>query len=391
MQHVDTTHLTLWKNCTPCASGISVIIPNYNGEKVLKFSLTSLANQTLPKRMYEVIVVDNASTDGSLRVVEEVKKNHPELAIRVIRLRKNLGYGRAVNVGALNAKFDLILASNNDIIFHPKYLENLYKTYCRAKRLDGRVAAAQGLHMYYPEVNCIYNAGGLFWILSGRYRFYGACLTKDEFSKIMEWAREERTGFGYIAFPNGAGALIEKEVFLKVGGYYRLYFSGVEEIDLGLLLHLLGFRVIFAPSAVLYHMESYTLGGRALLQVPHKLYLVLTGIFIYIISLYDKSLWLMKSTLAYITVLTSIFMYSAIKRAKILAWIGIKTINLNLKMWNVLLCRRSRIIGMKKMNVKEVFLYINSINKYLKFADLLSNSIKRRLKAKVEQSSMGNR
>jgi len=368
------------KNCTPCASGISIIIPNYNGKKVLKFSLTSLANQTFPKDMYEVIVVDNASTDDSLKVIEDIKKKYPKCSIKVIRLKKNLGYGRAINIGALNAKFDLILASNNDIIFHPKYLENLYKTYCHAKRRDGRVVAAQGLHMYYPEVNCIYNAGGLFWALSGRYRFYGTCLTKDEFSKIIKWAREGRTGFSYIAFPNGAGALIEKEIFLKAGGYYRLYFSGVEEIDLGLLLHLLGFRVIFAPSAVFYHMESYTLGGRAILQVPHKLYLVLTGIFIYIISLYDEPLWLMKSTFLYIAVLALTLMYSVIKRAKILAWINIKTLNLNMKMWNILLYRRSRIIGMKKANVKEVLLYINSINKYLKLVDLLSHSIKRRLK-----------
>lgn len=260
------------RDSTHCASGISVIIPNYNGGKVLKFSLASLANQTLSKDMYEVIIVDNASTDNSLKVIEEIKKNHPTCTIKVIKLKKNLGYGRAVNIGALYTKFDLILASNNDIIFHPKYLENLYATYCYAKKLDNKVAAAQGLHMHFPEVQCIYNAGGILWILSGRYRFRGACLTWDEFSKIMKWAREGRTGFSYIAFPNGAGALIEKKVFLKSGGYYRLYFSGVEEIDLGPLLHLQGFHVIFVPSAVLYHMESYTLGGRGLLQVLHKLF-----------------------------------------------------------------------------------------------------------------------
>jgi GT2 family glycosyltransferase len=367
-----------------CASGISVIIPNYNGEKVIRFSLLSLVNQTFPKNMYEIIVVDNASIDNSLKIIEEIKRSYPSCDIKIIKLKKNFGYGRAIDIGAINAKFDLILASNNDIIFHPKYLENLYRTYCYAKRIDKKVAAAQGLHMYYPEVNCIYNAGGLFWMLSGRYRFYGMCVSREEFSKIMKWVREGKNTFSYIAFPNGAGALIEKNVFLKVGGYYRLYFSGVEEIDLGLLLHMLGFRVIFIPSAVFYHMESYTLGGRRLLQVPHKLYLVLTGMFAYIISLYDNPLWLTASTFAYMAALALMLMYSIIMRIKFLAWVIIKTLSLNIKMLDVLLRRRSRTIGMKKISNSKVLKYIKSINKYISFANILANSIRQHLLIKYK-------
>jgi len=321
--------------------------------------------------MYEIIVVDNSSIDDSLKIIEEIKRSYPNCDIKIIKLKKNFGYGRAIDIGAMNAKFDLILASNNDIIFHPKYLENLYRTYCYAKRIDKKVAAAQGLHMYYPEVNCIYNAGGLFWMLSGRYRFYGICVSREEFSKIMKWAREGKNAFSYIAFPNGAGALIEKKVFLKAGGYYRLYFSGVEEIDLGLLLHMLGFRVVFIPSAVFYHMESYTLGGRTLLQVPYKLYLVLTGMFIYIISLYDNLLWLTESLFAYVAALASMLAYGMIKRAKFLVWVVIKTIRLNIKIWNVLLYRRSRIIGIKKFNVRKVLNYTRLINKYINFAQAI--------------------
>jgi len=365
------------KNCTSCASGISVIIPNYNGEKVLKFSLTSLANQTFPQSMYEVIIVDNASTDGSLRVVEEVKKNHPECAIRVIRLRKNLGYGRAVNIGALNAKFDLILASNNDVIFHPKYLENLYKTYCHAKKLDGRVAAAQGLHMYYPEVNCINNAGGLFTILPEAHRFDRVCLTREEFSKVMKWVREGRTGFSYIAFPNGAGALIEREIFLRVGGYYRLYFSGMEDVDLGLLLHLLGYRVIFAPSAVLYHMESYTLGGRSGL-VPRKLYPSLTGLFICMLSLYDAKA-LLKGHILYVIAWVFLALMSIFIKNKYICLVLVKTWHFNLKAFNVLLNRRSRIFSIEKESLDKIILYLDRKNRYVELPRLICIFVKRNI------------
>jgi len=308
-------------------------------------------------------VVDNASSDNSLEVVEEIARRHPELSIRLIELRRNLGYGRAVNIGALNARFDLILASNNDIIFHPKYLENLYETYCRAKRLDEKVVAAQGLHMYYPEVNCINNSGTLFSILSGTHRFDGVCLTRDDFSKVMKWAREGRTGFSYIAFPSGAGALIEREIFLRVGGYYRLYFSGMEDEDLGLLLYLLGYRMIFAPSAVLYHMESYTLGGRSFL-VPRKLYFSLTGLFIYMLSLYNAKA-LVKGLVSYVIAWAFLTLISLFIKNKYICLVLVKTWHFNLKAYNAILNRRIRISIIKRETLDKIIEYLDRKGKYV--------------------------
>jgi GT2 family glycosyltransferase len=136
---------------------------------------------------------------------------------------------------------------------------------------------------------------------------------------------------------------------------------------------MLGFRVIFIPSAVFYHMESYTLGSRMLLQVPHKLYLVLTGMFAYIISLYDNPLWLTASTSAYMVALALMLMYSIIMRTKFLVWVIIKTLSLNMKMLDVLLHRRTRIIGMRKFSINKVLRYTKSINKYISFAHALAN------------------
>ena len=359
------------------AEGISIIIPNFNGEKLLKFPLISLANQTFPKNMYEVIIVDNASTDNSLKVIEEIKSQYPNCEIKVIRLKKNFGYGRAINVGVLNAKYNLILASNNDIIFHPKYLENIYNTYRYAKKIDERVVAAQGLHMYFPEVSCIYNAGGILSLLTGHYRFCGICLTQDEFSKIMEWADKGRLGFSYIAFPNGAGALIEKEVFLKIGGYYRLYFSGVEEVDLGLLLHLLGYRVIFAPSAIFYHMVSRTLGGRSM-YIPHKLYLILSGLSICALSFYEPKR-LVSYFAIYMFVLFSFLLLSIIKQRKELVWVIIKTIMLNIKMKRAILYRRSRLMRIKKLNLYDIIIYLKGSRKYINIPKMIINVLFRYL------------
>jgi len=354
-----------------CKNGISIIIPNHNGEKVLKISLISMANQTFPKDMYEIIIVDNASIDESLKVIEQVAQKYPKLALKVIRLNKNLGYGRAINIGALNAKFELILASNNDIIFHPKYLENLYRTYCYSKRIDKKIVAAQGLHMYYPDVNCIYNAGGLISLLNGRYRFYGICLTWKEFSKIMRWAHRGETKFSYIAFPNGAGALIEKEFFLKVGGYYRLYFSGIEEVDLGLLIHLLGHHIIFIPSAVQYHIEGHTLGGRSTF-IPHKLFLILNGFFIYSLSFYDV-LHFIQYYFAYALALLMIMILSVFIREKNLVWVIIKTLITNSKIKRMVLVRRSKILTLQKVSLNEIFAYFRTVQRYVSIVKVISS------------------
>ena len=358
--------------------GISVIIPNFNGEKVLRFSLTSLANQTFPKEMYEIIIVDNASSDNSLKILEELVQRYQNCSIKVIRLKKNLGYGRAINIGALHARFDLILVSNNDIIFHPKYLENLYKVYSYARKKDEKVAAAQGLHMYYPDVLCVYNAGGLLSILTGHYRFYGKCLTSEDFSKVVRWAQEGKIGFSYIAFPNGAGALIDRKVFLRLGGYYRLYFSGIEEIDLGILLHMLGYRVIFIPSAILYHKEGYTLGGRSTILVPHKLYLILAGIYICMISLYGPSL-LIKSLVTYLLPEILILIRSFFKREKVLVWAVMKSLQLNIRMTKVLKLRRSKVMRIINIQLNEIISYLKYKDKYLSYPKLFASFIIRYL------------
>lgn len=360
--------------------GISVIIPNYNGGEVLKRCLISLLNQSFDKNKYEIIVVDNASKDRSIEIIREFAKKYPFI-IRVILLPKNMGYGRAVNIGALFSKFNLILVTNNDIIFYPKYLENLFNTYMLAKSHDRRIVAAQGLHLYYPEITRIYNAGGQLSLISGRYRFYGAQLSKKDFEKVMMLARNGVKGFSYVAFANGAGALIEKDVFLRVGGFYRLYFSGIEEVDLGILLHLLGYRVIFIPSSILYHMEGYTLGGRSL-YIPHKLYLIITGLYIQILSLYNTSS-LIQALLIYFGLLASLPLLSFLKGDKSLVHVFLASSSFIFKATDSIKKRRGVIMSLSKEKFSEVVEFLKCKNKYIDIMQYLASLFIRRVLGKL--------
>jgi GT2 family glycosyltransferase len=265
--------------------GISIIIPNLNGEKVLGFCLQSLVNQSLEKTKYEIIVIDNNSNDNSKDICRSFEQKNPNINIQCIRLSKNVGYGNAINIGAKRAKYQYILATNNDIIFHPYYLEILLSTIHSARKIDSRIAGAVGLHFYYPEVNCINSAGGILSLVGGHYRYYNICIDiKDYIKFIKNYVLNRRKIWNYTGFGTGAALLIDRRIFTKLGGFHRLYFAGVEEFDLGLLLNLAGYKMIFVPSAVLYHRESFTLGRRGIFDA-NKIRYYLYGNFFYVLTL----------------------------------------------------------------------------------------------------------
>ncbi len=265
--------------------GISIIIPNLNGEKVLGLCLQSLVNQSLEKTKYEIIVIDNNSNDNSINICRSFKQKYPNVNIQCIRLPKNVGYGNAINIGAKKAKYQYILATNNDIVFHPYYLEILLSTIHSARKIDSRIAGAVGLHFYYPEVNCINSAGGILSLVGGHYRYYNICIDIEDYIKfIKNYVLNKRKIWYYTGFGTGAALLIDREIFTKLGGFHRIYFAGVEEFDLGLLLNLAGYKIIFVPTAVLYHRESFTLGRRGIFDA-NKIRYYLYGNFFYVLTL----------------------------------------------------------------------------------------------------------
>ena len=99
---------------------VSVVIPNYNGEKFLKDCLESLKRQTFEDM--EVIMVDNGSTDNSVGTAKEL---YPE--IRVVELGSNTGFAFAVNRGIEAAEGEYVLLLNNDTIVFPNFVKNQYK------------------------------------------------------------------------------------------------------------------------------------------------------------------------------------------------------------------------------------------------------------------------
>jgi GT2 family glycosyltransferase len=217
---------------------ISVVIPNWNGEKYLPACLLSLRRQSYGD--IEVILVDNGSDDRSVQLVRE---SFPD--VRVIRFSRNRGFSAAVNAGIRVTKGDYVALLNNDTEADPRWLEEL------KKGLDtrGDVGFCASKILYFDRRSIINSAGDAMSVTG-----YPRCIGNTEpDSKEFERTREV---FGASA----TAALYRKEMLYQVGMFDEDYFAYYEDVDLSFRGQLAGFRCLYIPTAVVYHWGSATTG-----------------------------------------------------------------------------------------------------------------------------------
>jgi len=212
---------------------LRVYIPNLDGGERLRRTLRSLALQTRPA---PVVVVDNASRDGSPDVAER------EFGATVVRLARNVGFGTALNLGVRARPADLVVFVNNDVECEPQFLEAL----CEAWRPGTMVA---GVLLQHASPGLIDSAG----------------VAADE--TLLAWdylhgrpaseAAEAAAPLG----PTGGAALFERAAFERAGRFDERIFAYLEDVDLALRLRLAGARCTLSPDARAVHRHSSTLGS----------------------------------------------------------------------------------------------------------------------------------
>lgn len=216
---------------------VSIIIVNWNGKEFLKDCINSLKKIDYPRKRYEIIVVDNGSTDGS---VEFIRKNYKK--VRIIRLRKNYGFAKGNNIGTKFARGEYIVFLNNDTKVTKNWLKNLVK----AVRKNDRIAACTSKIIYFNERNLINSVGG-FWSI------FGLATSIGEFEEASKFNRPFP-----VFYPSGCSMIIRKDVFSKVGGFDGDYFCLAEDADLGWRLLNHGYKIMYQPTSIVYHKASAT-------------------------------------------------------------------------------------------------------------------------------------
>ena len=216
---------------------VTVIIPNYNGIQYIRDCLDSLKEQTMEA---DIIVVDNASTDGSADIAGGYD------GVKLIKLADNFGFCRAVNEGIAATKTKYLILLNNDTKAAPNFVEELYKVIDAHD--DTFSVASKMLQMNDPDR--IDSAGDLYCALGWAFS-----LGKD-----MKSTRYDRESVIFSAC--GGAAIYRKDLFEQIGYFDELHFSYLEDVDVGYRARIMGYVNRYAPKAVVYHAGSGTTGSR---------------------------------------------------------------------------------------------------------------------------------
>lgn len=219
---------------------VSIVIPLYNKVEYTTKCLEALVEHTTGPR-YEVILVDNASTDATPELLSQLEGD-----VRVIVNPQNLGFAKACNQGAAMARGRYVLFLNNDTEPQPGWLEPLIKT------LDGDPAVgAVGARLLYPD---------------GSLQHAGVTVTEDlqQGLPLNCLHRYHRLPADHppanvraeVQVVTGAALMIRRELFHEVGGFDEGYWNGNEDVDLCFTLGQQGWRIVYEPESCLVHHES---------------------------------------------------------------------------------------------------------------------------------------
>lgn len=217
---------------------ISVLVLNWNGRELLRACLQSLRVQT--HRDFEVVVVDNGSTDDSASMVS---REFPEA--RLVALPSNTGFCGGNNRAYAEARGDLVVLLNNDAEVREDFLEKM----AAAADLDADFGMfAADIRMY--DRREVFDSTGLLVYPDGICRSRG-WLEKD----VGQYDRADE-----VLAPNGCAAMYRRSMIEDVGLFDEAYFAYLEDLDLGLRGQLRGWRCRYVPDALVYHKKSMTSG-----------------------------------------------------------------------------------------------------------------------------------
>ena len=217
----------------------SIIIPNWNGKAFLAPCLDSLAQQTYAH--IEVIIVDNASQDGSQ---DFIRTHYPQ--VRLIELPENKGFTGACNVGLQAAAGTYLSLLNNDTEADPRWVEAVVDAFERHP--DAGMVASKML--LYERRTHLHTAGDLF-TQDGRARNRGVWELDEG-----QYDQEE-----YVFSACGGSSAYRREMLDDTGLLDDYYFFLLEDVDLGWRAQLRGWRTLYTPHAIVYHHLSATGGG----------------------------------------------------------------------------------------------------------------------------------
>jgi len=210
---------------------VTVIIPNWNTQRWLPGCLDGLRAQTY--RDFQVLLVDNGSTDNS---VDFVKEHYPE--VEILALAKNRGFAPAVNAGIKQSRSEYVALLNVDTVPQPTWLGSLVEV---MEQSSAEVGCVTSKMLSLDNPNLIDDAGNTF-------SWYGSAYKRGQREPAETYTQLEEV------FSTSGGASLYRRTFLEKVDYFDENFvSYLEDVDLGLRGRLFGYRYLYVPTAKVLH------------------------------------------------------------------------------------------------------------------------------------------
>lgn len=315
---------------------VSIIIVNWNGGEVFKQCLKSLYKIDYPN--WELIVVDNGSTDGSDSFIKS----------QVIHNNKNVGFAKANNQGYRLAKGKYILLLNNDTKVESDFLTRM------VEKMEGD----RSLGVIQPKI--------LLMDKKGYLDNAGSYFTRIGF--LEHWGFMQKDGLGFskekeIFSAKGACMLIRKEVIKRVGLFDADFVSYFEESDFCWRVWLAGFRVIFYPQVKIYHKLGFTIRRLDVLNLNYHYYK--NRICSLIKNLGGENLFTVLT--AHILISLGIMVVFLVRFHPRTALLIVKALGWNIVYLSATLNKRKKIQSFRKTTDKEIFTKLSSPIKWKKY------------------------
>ena len=224
---------------------VSIIIPNYNGGDLLYNCIDSIYGSIVLKD-FEIIVVDNGSTDNS---INRVKNNFQD--VKIISSNSNLGYSGGCNLGATHASGKYLLFLNNDTEHSNEWIEKLVYF------LDSN----QNIAAVQPKILNIHNKK-LFDYAGGAGGFIDKFCFPFVQGRIFHTLEEDHNQYNNpsrIFWASGAAFMIRSNIFKTLKGFDKIYFAYMEEIDLCWRAQAMGYKIYSVPDSFVYHYGKQTI------------------------------------------------------------------------------------------------------------------------------------
>ncbi|MGA2911300.1 MAG: glycosyltransferase family 2 protein [Candidatus Levyibacteriota bacterium] len=220
---------------------LSIIILSFNTKDLTLACISSIAAQykrELDKEQFEIIVIDNASTDDSVKAVRNLKLKN----LTVIESNENLGFSKGCNLGAKNAKGEYLLFLNSDteikdqgFVKMVEYLKKNEKVGVLGGALKNEDGKAQ------PSAGKFYNLFNLFLMMIGLER--------------VGFLRESPKQIKRVDWVSGASLMVKRQLFEKLGGFAKELFMYAEDMEFCYRASKKGFPTYFYPEVMLFHKE----------------------------------------------------------------------------------------------------------------------------------------